>query len=128
MAPDMGKILEQIEKHDIESGIKESDAEFAQFQYANIWQMMCGTAHAHVVRISRSADSHMTIAVAAAVVATFGLLRATSVVTAPDLESLKNSIEIVGNKIIAILRGEEDLALDQITFTYVPPPDKSSSQ
>lgn len=71
LTPDMDKTLEKVEQHDIDCGIKTRKKGFALFEYANLWQMMCGTAHAHLVRLARSSETHMRIAVSGAAVGTF---------------------------------------------------------
>lgn len=54
-----------------------------------------------------------------AVVATFALLRATAVVAAPDAESLRQTVEVMGQQINGILKGEADFGVDDVTFTRV---------
>ncbi len=108
LAPDMAETLQQVEQHDIDCGIKSGGKGSALFEYANLWQMMCGTAHAHVVRIARSPEAHTLIALSGAVVATFAMLRATAVVTAPDADGLNHAVEVMGRQINGILKGETD--------------------
>ncbi len=118
--PPMDQTLQQVEKRDIDCGLKTEEGS-ARFEYANLWQMMCGTAHAHLVRIAHSPEAHTLIAVNGAAVATFALLRATAVVVAPDADGIKEIVEAMGQKINGILKGETDLGLDEVTFTRVRP-------
>lgn len=83
--------------------------------------MMCRTAHAHLVQITRSSKAHMRIAVSGAVVATVALLRAMAVVTAPDKDGLNESVEVMGQQINKIMKGETDLGLDDVVFARNPP-------
>lgn len=118
--PPMDQTLEQVEHRDIACGIKTEEGS-ARFEYANLWQMMCGTAHAHLVQIARPPEAHTRIAVSGAAVATFALLRAVAVITAPDLQGLNETVEVMGQHINGILKGEADLGLDEVVFTRVPP-------
>ena len=99
------KLVELVEQCDIDCGIKTGDKGSARFEYANLWQMMCGTAHAHLVQIARSPVAHTLIAVNGAVVATFALLRATAVIVAPDADGIKEIVEAMGQQIHKILKG-----------------------
>ena len=119
--PPMDQTLQQVEQREIDCGIKTGEEGFARFEYANLWQMMCRTAHGHLVQIARPAEAHVRIAVSGAVVATFALLRAMAVLTAPDLRGLNETVELMGQQINKILKGETDLGLDEVVFTRVPP-------
>lgn len=102
--PHIEQTLQQIEQRDIDCGIKTGEKGFALFEYANLWQKMCATAHGHLVEIARSPETHMRVAVNAAGVASFALLRATAVVTAPDAQGLNQAVEVMGQQINEILK------------------------
>ena len=119
-APTMVQSLQQVEKHDVDFGFKTRQEDVVWFEYAHLWRVMCGTAHAHVVQIARSPAAHTRIAVGGALVATFALLRATAVFTAPDKEGIIEAVGLMVKKMIRILKGEV-LGLDDVVFTRVPP-------
>ena len=118
--PPMDQTLKQIERCDIANGLKTEGESSAAFEYAILWQMMCRNAHGHLVHISRPFETHTRIGIIGAVVATFALLRAMAVVTAPDLKGLNGTVELLAQQTNKILKGETDLGLDEVRFTHTP--------
>lgn len=115
--PNMKQILEDIEKDDRRSGFGDTDTKSAAFQYTNLYRKMCFPVHGHIVAIAGDPSSHLTISVKAAVVGTFSLLRLVAVVGSPDLEALKKAVATIGEKIVAILKGDDNVRLDDIVFS-----------
>lgn len=116
--PSMEQQLSQIEKADTRCGIVTPPSDFAKLQYTILWRLMSNTAHAHLVQIARDPKGHLQIGVWAAVCATFALLRAVAVVVAPDLEGVRQNVDVIGERIVKILKGDLDLKLDEMTFTF----------
>lgn len=115
--PSMESALRDVEKRDIEDGIKEDRTEGsdAAFQYTNAWRSMCRTAHAHISSIASSPGGHSRVAVTAAIIATFDLLRAVAVITAPQGER-RERIESLVALVVKILEGHFDLGLHDLSF------------
>ena len=110
-APSIETTLKDIERRDLDDGIREEPRGFATYEYTNIYRLLCRLAHAHAVAIAHTPESHRNHAVSAAVVATFALLRALAQVGEPTTEAARQATEIVGQKIVKVFKGETDLGL-----------------
>lgn len=118
MPPNVGQILVEIEERDHRDGIITKRTGFAQFQSTTLWRLMCHAAHGHFAVVAGTPEGHMTIGVSAAILATFALLRATAVVCSPDIVGFRQIVETIGERIVKILRGDFDLRLEEVRFTF----------
>ncbi len=114
--PNLRMLLGEIEAKDRDGGIGTLRSDFALFQYAMMYRLMCGPAHGHLVWIAKKGDLHLTIAVSAAIASTYALLRAVAAVFSHTPESCRELVEIIGTKINKILQGTSDFRLDDLTI------------
>lgn len=111
--PDMRCLLEMNHRKDV--SLKHRDtADFASFEYANFYQLMCGPAHGHVASIVKDSRTHLRVAVMGAIRSVFELLRAALTVCCANETEPCELMEEIGTRINSIAKGECELRLDEL--------------
>jgi hypothetical protein len=86
-APDLKTILKQIEDRDVQSGLRPVKAGQADFEYTNIYRILCRPAHAHLGALSGlRSEAFLPVVVFACGNAIFALARAMAHVGAREPE------------------------------------------
>lgn len=100
--PGMRQLLQEIQAHDLAQGIQDRGSDAADFNYANVYRILCRGAHAHMAAIApEKPEAVVWHAATSTAVATWSLAQAFLHVAAADP---KKEIEVVGRRFFQIMR------------------------